>query len=108
MQDASEHIPASDRPLARIMRELNRTLLIQPLMRAPLVIEGDVLRQHALQMSLIQDEQPVQTLLAGRAHPPLGDAVLLGSPRRSIHHFKPFTAEHGVETRRELPVTIVE
>jgi hypothetical protein len=56
MHAPAEHISASDRPLVRIMRERNRTLLIRALTRAPLVIKGDVLHQHALRMSLVQDE----------------------------------------------------
>jgi hypothetical protein len=61
MHDAAEHILTADPSIALIGRERDRPALAQPLVRAALVIEGRVHRQHAQQL--------VQALAAGCARP---------------------------------------
>ena len=41
-------------------------------MRASMVVEPRVLGEHALEVALAEDEQPVGELGAGREHEPLG------------------------------------
>ena len=54
--------------------------LSQRSMRAPVVEIADILGQHLLQMTLIEDENVVQALGSDGSYPALGDGV---GPRRS-------------------------
>jgi len=65
MHAATEDIPALNRPVARSTGQRDRAQLRQPLVRAPLVVEGGILPQHPQQVALVQEQQSVQALLAG-------------------------------------------
>ena len=53
------------------MLQWDRALLINTLMRPRMVVVVDVGSQHAMKMSLAEDQDLVQALLADRANPAL-------------------------------------
>jgi hypothetical protein len=71
VDDAAEDIPALDVAVGWPSDVRHRTALLQSLMRAAAVEERNVGAQHPVEMPLIQDNQAVQALLAGRADPSL-------------------------------------
>jgi hypothetical protein len=64
VDDTSEDIPTLDRPIARRTGQRDRTLLSQSLVWSPLIVEVDVLGEDLADMALVQDNQPIQALLA--------------------------------------------
>jgi hypothetical protein len=60
----------------------SRRLLVQPEVGSVVVIIGDVLREEALQMSLIQRDHVVEQVTAAASDPTLGDTILPGTLNR--------------------------
>jgi hypothetical protein len=52
-------------------------LLAETLMRAGVVVEGNVFLENTTQMTSIDDNQPVQTFLTNGTNPPFSNGVSL-------------------------------
>jgi hypothetical protein len=106
MDDPGQHI-TSRNPISAALGDVwYRALLLQTLVRAPLVVVRNKGSEHPVQVTLVQDEQVVQTLTTHGAHPTLRHGVgtrrLVGSP----HDFSSFAPEDDIETGRELRISI--
>jgi hypothetical protein len=64
-----------------------------------------VLAEHAQEVALARDQEPVQTLAAGGAHPALRERVRAGRPHRRTNDPHAVADEHGVEGGHELRVS---
>ena len=53
--------------------------LVQPLVRAGLIVEADVNVKHAAEVGFADEQQVVEALLADRADPALGDRIGIGA-----------------------------
>jgi hypothetical protein len=79
VDDATEHIPPMDRTVRRTSQQRHRTLLTTAVMRPSVLVLRNVLGQHPLKVSLVEDEEVVETFLPHGAHPTFGDAFALGA-----------------------------
>jgi len=82
--------------------------LVEPLMRPGPMVVLDESGEHALQVASAEDQEVVQTLLAGSAYEPLGDGV---GPRGTVgeaHDLHALGAEDLIECGGELGVAIME
>jgi hypothetical protein len=75
-------------------------------MRPVALVVGDEATQDVLEMRFVQDQQPVETLRANRAHEALRHAVRLRGPERRTNDLAPNAAKDFVETVRELLVPV--
>jgi hypothetical protein len=91
----------------RIGRLVRRLKLQRPVWTMPVVVR-DVDPQDLLQMRAPNDQEPVQTLGAHRAHPAFGVGVRLGRLHRRQHDISALRAEHVVEAAAELRVPIAQ
>lgn len=89
------------------VRVRNRRLLVQALMRSGVIVEGDVLGEHAAQVAFVENQQMVETLVAQRADPAFGNRVGLRSAIGCQDDFDTFRAKDGVKRRGELGVPVV-
>ena len=64
--------------------------------------------KHALEVSTIHDQEPVEALRADGADKALGDGVRLRSPHWRLDDLNAFAGEDGVEVARELAVTVTD
>lgn len=68
----------------------------------------DILGQHLLQVTLIHDEYPIQTLATHTANPSLTDRVRPRSLDRAPHDVDADRREHRIERGRELRVAVTD
>ena len=61
-----------------------------------------------LEVSAVEDQEPVETLSANGADEALGDRVRLRRPKRCADDFDALASEHLVEGAAELAVAIVD
>src|SRR6266508_277762 len=62
--------------------------------------------KHALEVSAIHDQEPVEALRADGADEALGDRVRLWSPHWRLDDLNVYAGENGVEVARELAVAV--
>jgi hypothetical protein len=72
------------------------------------VVMACVVAQYLMQVPPPDDEPPVETRAAHRAHPPFREGVGRRRPGRTSYHPRAFGGEHRVEGGRELRVAIPE
>ena len=87
---------------------VDRRALLESTVRAVSVVVGLVLSQHMDELPLVEDQYPVQALVADGADPSLGVSVGLRGQRRTAQHHDAGTREHGVEAGSELGITIAD
>jgi hypothetical protein len=80
----------------------------QRLVRTVSVVMLDVDAEDLLQVATADDQQPVQALGTGGAHPALRIGIRLGCPDRGYQHLATLRAEHVVEAATELRVVVAE
>ena len=76
----------------------SRCLLAKPKMGSVVMVIGDVLREHSLQMSLVQRDDMIEQLAAATSHPALGHAIL----PRALHRCLQTFYFHGSNRRRNF------
>lgn len=82
-----------------------RNPLVQALVRASgIEVRIDVLSKNAIQLSLAEDHDVVETLAPHGAQKALADRVQVGRPRRYSHGLDARPLGHGVELSGELMV----
>src|SRR5262245_64654612 len=59
-----------------------------------------------LEVLLVQNQQPVETFRADRAHQSLGDAIGLRRAKRRTNDLNPFASEHVVKPIGEFLIAI--
>jgi len=97
--DWSRRRDKAERWLIRIWRrEVERA--VRPV--AVVVVDEDA--KHALEVSLVDDEEPVETLRADGADEALGDGVRFRRSNRRPDRLDPFAVEDRVEVTSELAV----
>src|SRR5215207_1635058 len=79
-------------------------LEVERAMRAVAVVVLDEDAQHSLEVSPVEDEEPVETLRAGSADEALGDRIRFGRSDRCSNDLDAFAAKDGVEVMCELAV----
>src|SRR5439155_12054730 len=72
------------------------------------VVMVDVGAEHAVELAVTEDQEPVEALLADGAHPALGVSVRVRSSERRLDHGRAFAAGDLVEGGIELRVAIVD
>jgi hypothetical protein len=75
-------------------------------MRAVFVVVRHVLREDLLEVTTTEDEEPVETLSAGRAYESLGDRVRTRRSNGRLDDPNALSAEHLVEAGGELRVSV--
>jgi len=88
--------------------EWQRCCSFQTLMRSPLVVVLTVFGENSSQVRLIQDNEPVQALLAQGPHLALRIGIGIGSSKRRPDDFHPFGPEHGIKSSGEFRVAIMD
>jgi hypothetical protein len=81
-------------------------LLVEALMGTSLVVEFHVLLKNAAQMTLVHNQDLIETFLANGAHPTLCECI---GPRGSIgdrHNLDALWSEDRVESWREFLVVV--
>jgi len=64
--------------------------------------------ENALEMLLVQDQKPVETLRANRPHEPFGNCVRLRGAKRRANDLNPVASEHAVKTVGEFPIPVAD
>jgi hypothetical protein len=64
--------------------------------------------EDLLEVLLIQDQQPVETLGANGPHKPLSHAVRLRRAKRRANDFQAMTSKHFVKTGGEFLISIAK
>jgi hypothetical protein len=64
MQQASQDVASLNNAIRTVPLVRDRCLLLQSLVRARFIVEGNVFDQNAAQMALIEDQNAIETLLA--------------------------------------------
>ncbi len=64
MQQPTQHLSMLNKAILPGLRSRERCLLLQSLVRASFVVEGDVFDQHAAQMALVDDQKVIEALFA--------------------------------------------
>ena len=77
-------------------------------MGSPRVVEIDVLPEHPSQVPRAQDHELVETFLAYRSHPALGNGIRLRSVQRRVNDFDANRLEGRIKASGELGVVIVD
>src|SRR2546427_9591446 len=72
------------------------------------VVMVDVGPQSPLELTTVEDQQPVQALTPQRADEPLGMSVGVGSPEGRADHAHALGLKDRVERRAELRVAVVD
>ncbi|HEX5299373.1 MAG TPA: hypothetical protein VFW50_20500 [Streptosporangiaceae bacterium] len=85
-----------------------RVFLLQPLMRAVLVIVPRVLGQYLPQVLFAGDQQVVQALAAKCSHEPFCERVRPRRPGRRLDHPRAVPGEDVVNCRGELAVPVAD
>ncbi len=67
-----------------------------------------VVVKELLRVASAKDQYSVGALLADGAYEPLGMRIAVGAPGRDLGHVYALAGEHGVESRRELPVPVAD
>ena len=83
-----------------------RRLLVERAMRAVVVVVGDVLRQHPLEMIAPENREPIGTLSSDGAHESLGECARSWRSNGCLDDLDALGSEHLVETGRELRVSV--
>jgi hypothetical protein len=76
--------------------------------RSLLVVMAGVDAEHVLQMTAVEDEDPVEAVGADGAHPALGEGVRVRGLDRRADHLDALRAEDLVEGVAELRVAVVD
>jgi len=72
-----------------------------------LVVVAPVDAEHVLEMAAAEDEDPIETVGANRAHPPLGEGVCVRRLHWAADYLDALAAEDLIEGVAELRVAIV-
>ena len=72
------------------------------------VVVVHVHAKHALEVTAVQDQQPVEALRTNGAHPALGEGVGLGRAHGRANDLDILGGEHGVEGVGELGVSVAD
>ena len=70
------------------------------------VVMGHEHFENALKVLLVQNQHPVETFRAGRAHKPLGHAVCLRRAKRRANDLDAIAAKHVIKSVGEFLVPI--
>src|SRR5437764_4170398 len=77
-------------------------------MRPVAVVMADENAEDALEMALVDDQEPVEAFGAGGADEALGERVCLWRSHRCLDDLDSFAGEDGVEVAGELAVAVVD
>ena len=112
MDEPSEKVAPLDRTTAalpaRLTLRIDRRAQVQSAVGPFPVVVLDVDPEHPLQVSMPEDEAPVQALCPDGTDPSLGEGVGPGSSDGSADHLGPVGAEDLVEARRVLGVSVTD
>ena len=81
INNSSEYISPSDGTCPTRFHSGCWSLLVDPLMGSGSVVECHIFRQHVAEMSLIQNEDVIQSFLSDLPYPVLSDSVSLWGTR---------------------------
>ena len=108
MDNSAQYIPSTDRSLSGHFTIYFREVLPKTLVRTPPVVIGCVLQQHRLQMTVVDDEQVVETFLSDGTYPTLGKRIGIRRPNGRADHFDLLRGKHLIESGRKFGVAIME
>ncbi len=109
VEQAAQAISPLDQTIPRHRPcQRHRTLLINALMRSGMVVVVSIGRQHPAQMPLPKDQDPVEALRAHRPNPAFSERVCIRCPEWGTDDRQVLRGKHGIESRRELGVTIMD
>src|ERR1039457_3067983 len=111
MRESAEDLFPADPVVGEVDRRWPRVSLswcglAEGAVRPGAVVMPQVLGQHLAQVVLIDDQQPVQELLAQGTDHPLADGICSGRPRWAGENPDAVRLEHGVEGAGELACAI--
>jgi hypothetical protein len=76
--------------------------------RTVAVVMVDEHAEHSLEMSAVEDQEPVETFRADGGDEAFGDGVRFGREDRRADDLDPFAAEDAVEVAGELAVAVAD
>ena len=83
--------------------------LVNALMRPRnVVISVGELIQHPLQMSIIEDEKMIETLISGCSHSSFGVSIRIRSPKGRGQNMETLADENGIECIRVLDIVVTD
>jgi len=106
IKQVAEMLGISDQTIYNWRRQRGRGAQVQGTVNAVCVVVLDVLLEHPPEVTLPEQQHPIGTLCAYRAHPPFRERVHPRALRRRTQHLDPLSGEHGVECVSELPATV--
>jgi hypothetical protein len=113
VEDAAEAVTSVDRQMGNPVRIGDRfgqrrewPGVHDALMRPVSVVEGLELAQRVQQMSLVEDQRPVEQLAPACTHPAFHHGIHPGNADAAAHDRDPGVGEDGVEQGRVLAVPI--
>ncbi len=83
-------------------------MLPQPLMGTPPVVISCVFQQHRFQMTFVQDEEVVETLLTNRTHPAFGKRIGIRGSDGGTDDFDLLCSKHLIEGSRKFGIVIMK
>src|SRR5258708_3851880 len=108
MQDATQHVVTGNGADGWTTGKWNGCLLVEPLMRTSRVVKVYIFPEHTPQVGLVDDQEAIQTLLAHRTNPALGNRIRI---RRSIggqDRLDAFRRKHRLKGADELGIPIMD
>ncbi len=77
-------------------------------MGSSVVVILNIRRQNSMEVTLVEDQDPVEALLSNRANPTLRESVCVWCSNRGAYDPDILRREDGVKGSRELGVAIVD
>lgn len=108
VDDASKHSAAFHRTFAVGTLDWYWTALVDALMWSGSFVVVHVLLHYTPQVSLIEDQHPVESLFSCTPEPSLSIRIRFGCSVWSQYDFYAFSLEHPVEGRGELGIPVVD
>ena len=108
MNETAQNLTTTNGSIESQHIEWQRRCSVETLMRSPLVVVVTVFGENSSQVRLIQDNEPVQTLLAQCPHPALRLGTGIRSSKRCPDDFYSFGLEHRIKSSGEFRVPIMD
>ncbi len=108
MDSPAQYITATNRSLRGDFIIRFGEMLPQPLMGTSSVVTTCIFQKYRFQMTFVDDEQVLETLLTNRTHPPFGKRIGIRGSNGSTDDFVLLCSKYLIEGGRKFRIVIVE
>ncbi len=108
MNETTQNLTTTNGSIDSRSIEWQRRCAVETLMRSTLVVVVTVVSENSSQVRLIQDNEPIQTLLAQCPNPSLRIGIGIRRATRRPNDFYSFGLEHRIESSGEFRVPIMD